>query len=191
MKDCIRLYQNYIDVRKNSFFSWETLEHDLGLEKFLCVDQNVICDIINALKIIKGNNTPIQFLEEPNQIPCLLEAKEPVDLVNIDYFHDIYEGNCSRVKDFEEYDNKSWVGYMTFHKNLSSYTWGKLPTSPDFTDVENFIADFAVNSYKEVFDSIKATHFDKCIVCYSGHYIPYKFYFVWLMIKTMFNGGTI
>lgn len=187
MKDCIRLYQAYIDALGNALISWERLEHDLGLEKFLCVSQDSLFAVIKAIKFLKTTGTPIRFLNDPCQIPALLNHDESIDLTNIGFFHGIYDGGGAGVRDFEEYDIKTWVGYMAFHQNLSSYTWGRLPTSPDFADAENFGVNFTIQSYREAFDSIEAVHYDQCIVCFSERYIPYRFHFIWEMIKIMFD----
>lgn len=196
MRNCIKLYQHYIDVRENSTVMWEQLERDLGLEKFLSVDSKTIFTLISTLKTLKGRDIPIKFVDSAEKIPDLISGDEKINLINCDYFHSIYYGNPQKLVDFGEYDCKSWVGYLISQHHISNYIWGYTPASEEFhaykddTTFKDCEFSLDVTPYLTVLDNIKSEDFPKVdlvVVGNSDKYIPYKFRFIWEMLNAFFN----
>ena len=195
MKDCIRLYEQYVNEEENPSVLWNALEQHLGLEKFLCVDSNIICEIIRTLKPLKNKGVPFYFTENPKNIPEIFkDCKDKISLVNVDYFHHIYYDAFQLLEDFGKYNENNWVGYMLFNGKLESYEWGKVSTSQDFKPQEsvseelfNRCHSIITTPYNEVLKSVENRDFDKVILCYSNSYIPYKFEFIWRMLYAFFG----
>ena len=107
-----------------------------------------------------------------------LESVDKVDIVNLDYHHDISYDTDQKffVDKYNTSSIASWVYWLYKNNKLSSYDWIGTPTSLQTKEsvgvprLYNFFSDY---SYKF------SDSYDYIFICLSPEFIPPKFWYVY------------
>lgn len=174
MYPCIKLYNNLCRGNENATVLWQEIENQLNVDKFLCYDANVL---IKIAKIIKNNvlhGAKLIPIEEHQQIVAYLPETEKIELLNIDFHHDILYNpdNLLEMADFGNYNCGNWVGYLFMQDRLSKYSWLKAPQSSLYNmEIKPF--DHTILGLKDL-DKVE-NNYDYVFFCFSPQWVPYKY----------------
>ena len=184
MYPCIKLYNNLCDGKENPTVTWNMIEQERGIEKFLCYDANVLMEIAKVIKKNLKNGAKLIPINNHDEIIQHLNNEKIIELLNIDYHHDIiyHSEDINSLTDFEKYDCGNWVGYLQLNNFLKEYTWLKAPSSslctinlPDFHYNILGLKDF--NSITDDYDCI--------FFCLSPQWVPYKYHHLYQLIISL------
>ena len=186
MAPCIKLYNSSVCGSENSTVVWNKLEQENGIDKFLSYDAFSLAKIFEV--VIKNALKGAEFItiESHEQIVKCLPNDEKIDLVNVDFHHDIMYNNSSvqSILDQDEYNCADWVGYLHLKQRLNSYKWVKAAQSDMYFDDGNIGIKFEVagrQSLPELKDD-----FDYVVLCLSPQWVPYKYHHLYeLLVQTV------
>ena len=184
MSPCIKLYNNYVCGDENATVQWNDLESRLDISSFLSYDANSLIEIASLiLRNVKNGAKFISIKEHQEIIPAISHCDD-IELVNIDFHHDIMYGPVSKVNiaDFDKYSCADWVGYLFMKKKLSSYTWIKAPQSDPYYQ-ELMEIDYNVGSHRDIKDL--PNDFDYVVFCLSPQWVPYRYQHLYDLIVRM------
>lgn len=184
MYPCIKLYNNLCDGKENPTVTWNMIEQERGVEKFLCYDANALMEIAKVIKRNIKNGAKLIPINDHDEIIQYLENEKNIELLNIDYHHDIiyHSEDINSLADFGKYDCGNWVGYLQLNNFLKEYTWLKAPSSNLCTiDLPNF--QYKILGLKD-FNSI-SDDYDCVFFCLSPQWVPYKYYHLYQLIISL------
>ena len=188
MSPCIKLYNNYCAGDENATVIWDKLEHDLEIEKFLCYDAQALKKIALLIQRNVKNGAELIPIEEHQEIIELLPKEETIDLVNIDFHHDIWYSPeaVENINNFNEYNCADWVGYLYLHNRLTSYKWLKAPNSDVYKGEEISYEILGKNDFANI-----GNDFSKIFFCFSPQWVPYKYRHLYELIIEMCKGEIV
>lgn len=184
MYPCIKLYNNLCDGKENPTVTWNMIEQERGVEKFLCYDANALMEIAKVIKRNIKNGAKLIPINDHDEIIQYLENEKNIELLNIDYHHDIiyHSEDINSLADFGKYDCGNWVGYLQLNNFLKEYTWLKAPSSSLCTiDLPNF--QYKTLGLKD-FNSI-TDDYDCVFFCLSPQWVPYKYHHLYQLIISL------
>lgn len=190
MSPCIKLYNSHCDGKENDRVNWEIIERELNLDKFLCYDAEFLRKIALLIKRNVSGEHKAKFIpikEHHELIQLLPETTEKIDLLNVDFHHDIgynWSATCAEMSDFDKYTCANWVGYLQLKGKLERYRWLKAPKSEMFMgNIECF--NFEVLNHWDI-DNVEAD-FDYVFFCLSPNWVPYKFQHLYDLLVDLFK----
>jgi hypothetical protein len=194
MSPCIKLYNNYCSGNENATVIWNRLENELEIEKFLCYDAESLKNI--ALLILRNvkNGAELIPIEEHqeiiNKLSCLTEC-EKIDLVNVDFHHDIWYNpdSLENLINFDDYSCADWVGYLYFKNKLNSYKWVKAANSDMFKNSTAEKIPLEILGKRDLVTL--ESDFDKIFFCFSPQWTPYKYRHLYELIIEMCKGESV
>ena len=190
---CIQLYNDKVIGSENPTVMWKILDRDIGIIEHIRYDANLLQSISSIMEDAVLNGSKFYAIETHDQIIDILREDEDFDkidrggnhinLVNIDFHHDILYSKESEdsIISYDEYTCADWVGYLKFHEYLNTYTWVHAANSsfPDPNLIKGLHFDTIPN--KDI-GKIKIP-FDKVFFCLSPQWVPYQYHHLYDMIK--------
>lgn len=188
---CIKLYNEKVSGSENPTVMWKMLDRDLGIIEHIRYDANLLKNITVFMESCVLNGAKFYPIETHDQIVDILKEKDlentnSVELLNIDFHHDIIYNKESEdsIISYDEYTCADWVGYMQLKNYLSSYTWIRAANStlPDPEIIKDFEMDFRMrlNSYIKRFHTDDV---DYVFFCLSPQWVPYQYHHLYDLIK--------
>ena len=191
MYPCIKLYNDKCHGDENPTIGWKKLSIEMDIDKFLSYDAQVLEDIILLVQRSVSNGAVLIPIQEHQELVKHLdmESDEKIDLINIDFHHDIWynRDSISSIKLFNQYNCADWVGYLMKKDKLNSYTWYKMPNSDMFLD--NMDIPFTIKKIKEIKELDEK--FDTIYFCLSPQWVPYKYHHLYDLIIKLFGGKPV
>lgn len=184
MYPCIKLYNNLCNGEENATVSWQNIENQLNIEPFLRYDANVLLQIAKIIKKNVLQGACLVPIEEHQQIIPYLPKNEKIDLLNIDFHHDILYNpdDLLKITDLNEYNCSNWVGYLFMHGCINHYTWLKAPQSTPYKiEIKPF--EYDILTLKDL-PNIQ-NDYDYIFFCFSPQWVPYKYKHLYDLILTL------
>lgn len=181
MAPCIKLYNDLCEGKENSNVVWKHIEAERNIEPFLNYDAVSLIKIARIIKSNAINGAKIVPIKEHQEIVELLcHTNKGVNLVNIDFHHDImyHTDMIAELTDMHNYNCENWVYYLHNIGKLKSYTWIKAPQSDLLSPSIKF--DFNMLG-KQGLDTVD-NDFDMVVFCLSPQWVPYKFHHLYDLI---------
>lgn len=194
MSPCIKLYNSYCAGNENATVSWNRIENELGIEKFLCYDAESLKQIALLIQRNVQNGARLIPIEEHQEIIgklSNLSDSEKIDLVNVDFHHDIWYNPdaLENIINFDDYSCADWVGYLYFKNKLNSYRWVKAANSDMFNNSTGEEIPLEVLGKKDL-PNIE-NDFDVIYFCFSPQWVPYKYRHLYELIIEMCKGEPV
>lgn len=191
MSPCIKLYNEKCVGNENATVIWNRLSNELDINNFLCYDAHTLESITLLIQRSVGAGAKLIPIENHHEIikELNLASDEKIDLVNIDFHHDIWYNTEAKVSlsNFDTYNCADWVGYLMHNNNINSYEWYKMPNSDMFN--EHLDTLFTVKSNRDIKDIDEK--FDAVYFCLSPQWVPYKYHHLYDLIVKLFGGTKI
>lgn len=184
MFPCIKLYNNYCAGDENPTVTWNNLESQLDIDKFLCYDAEALIDIASAILRNVKQGAKFIVIEEHHQLVDALPLNEKIDLVNIDFHHDIlYTSEClPDMIDADKYNCSNWVGYLALNDKLEKYTWIKAANSQEYNNPD-LPMEVHIGGKRHI--KFLEDDFDYVIFCQSPQWVPYKYQHLFDLIVSL------
>lgn len=190
MAPCIKLYNEKCFGDENPTVIWNALSNDLNIDNFLCYDARILEDII--LLIQRSVNSGAKFVsivDHQNVVDVVKDLRddEKIDLVNIDFHHDVWYNreSLNSIEMFDQYNCSNWVGYLYKTDRLNSYTWYKMYGS-DLFDCKELSIPTTIKKNSEI-KGLDGS-FDVIYFCLSPQWVPYKYHHLYDIIVKLFGG---
>ena len=191
MSPCIKLYNDKCLGDENSTIIRKRFFDEMNLDNFLCYDARILTNITLLIQRVVNSGAPLIAINDHHEIIDDLNISdiEKIDLVNIDFHHDIWYSSTSlsNIDSFDTYTCADWVGYLIRKNHINTYTWYKMPNSDVFTD--NLDVEFNVKTSREIADI--DDRFDAVYLCLSPQWVPYKYHHLYDLIVELFGGRRI
>lgn len=113
------------------------------------------------------------------------DLEEPVDLINIDYHHDIiYDDNINWKSPLKEYNEGNWVKKLWDDKKIKSYMWLKdyKSNNPDFQIEKKYLNE---KHFIHLYDLDKIKDSDKVYISLSPEWIPSYYNYLYDLWKDL------
>lgn len=179
MYPCIKLYRRYCNEEENSTINWNVIQEELEIDNFLCYDGEILKQLASLIRRNQNEKAATCLLTNHEEIVNCINniTEEQVELTNIDWYHDILGSpiDLENAKNFEQYNNANWVGYLQMKGKLSSYAWVRARNS-DNTPTE--VIDELKFDYKEMPARIISelpNDFDIIYFVFNPNFVPYKY----------------
>lgn len=178
MSSCIKLYRHFCG---EDITNWDVIENELGIERFLCYDGEVLKQLAALIRRNAINGSKICTMEHHREIVDIINKRssesEKVDITNIDWGHDIAENkeDVEQTISFDRYSNTNWVGYLQAKGKLGTYTWIKASNSIMLPEelVNKFDIRFGIGGKTHIVSL--PDDFDAVCVSFSPTQVPYKY----------------
>ena len=120
MYPCIKLYQDLCNEKENDTVTWNIIENYRGVTKeFLQYDTRSYTKLTKLIQTIMSINSRCKLVSIDKHSDIVDNLKDELtdkqlDLVNIDFYHDIMYNKDDRANmiDFDKYNSLDWVGYL-------------------------------------------------------------------------------
>ena len=203
MYPCIKLYDYHVMSNDNPGDFWNWLIHRFEINNHLSYDADVLHDIAAYMKSVVDNGAKFIPLNYHNEILTFVYTRDeptPLNVVNIDYCHDIGLTNqdVEHVEYFNTSDSQSWMATLLHDGLIHDYTWVKAPNSdPMNLDIhvdrecnpDDPSPKYREISFRRYFKEINDTHFDRVFFSFSPTLVPYEYHHLYKLICDMINPG--
>lgn len=188
MSPCIKLYNDKSLGDENPTVIWRRLSDEMGIDNFLCYDATTLRNITLLIQRVISSGASLIAIEEHHKIidDLKLTDGEKIDIVNIDFHHDIWynQNSLSDIDSFDTYTCADWAGYLIRKGFANSYTWYKMPNSDIFMGEVD--VPYTVKTSREIPDI--NDKFDAVYFCLSPQWVPYKYHHLYDLIVELFGG---
>lgn len=199
MYPCIKLYQDLCNEKENASITWNIIENYRGVTKeFLHYDTRSYTKITKMIQSIMYKNPRCKLIgidkhsDLIDKLSNELDEGNKLDLVNIDFYHDILYSKADKNKAlrFSNYNVNNWVGYLFCKDRIESYTWIKAPNS-QFYD-HNLDGDTPIEfntvtlDYLDKFIDIPEI-WDYIIINFPKYQVPFEYKYLYNLIFELFQ----
>lgn len=177
-----------IDVYNDSDLTADEYLNQFDFLGWMAADLELYKRLTNFIMSFKKDQ--IVFIYDHNDIvEEIKDIKEEIELINIDYHHDIgYDDTIwSKPLDESEYHEGNWVKYLWDTKKLKSYYWIKDYKSNDPPDeaTKYLTKKSFYNSFSDNFEEFQDSN--KIYVCYSPSWIPNYYSYLYDLWQDLTN----
>ena len=188
MAPCIKLYNSMCGGDENPTVSWNRIEAERNIQNFLEYDANYLSYIAKLIKNnVQNGATLIPIKEHQELVKPIMENPGKIDLVNIDFHHDVlYGDHQASIVDMDKYNYSNWVFYLYSKNKLNSCTWVRAPQSdPLMENIEfHFDGILPARDLKTLGNNFEFIYF-----CLSPQWVPFKFHHLYDLIIDLCRKG--
>ena len=198
MYPCIKLYQDLCNEKENDTVTWNIIENYRGVTKeFLQYDTRSYTKLTKLIQTIMYMNSKCKLVSINKHSDIVDNLKDELldkqlDLVNIDFYHDIMYNKDDRANmiDFDKYNSLNWVGYLFSKDKIDKYIWIKAPNSQMYdhsldgdTKVEFNISTL---DYLSILTDIPEI-WDYIFINYPKNQVPFEYKHLYDLIFELFQ----
>ena len=172
MHDRIPIYEEISNMLSDPKSVWWQVKREHPTVQ-LDYDSKLLVDLG---KVIQKQECEIIFIDKHSEVVPYI--KEPCDLTNVDFHHDIYYASNDYENDI--YGDGNWVGYLDHKGLLKTYTWYGAPNSKQFSNLPCLTS-------LDYHDVKHLGKFDKVFICKSPSWTPPVLWDLFDLLKNIYE----